>query len=257
VSDPRVSGAGSRASLVTPVALVDLVERRLVTGGQLAEPSLVRLTQLHRRFARFVTQAAGIKTTEGIAPKHIRAFVESRGRDGRVPSIATKHLRRSAVRLLFREARRIGLTDADPARDLALPPRSSLRTRPLTDDEVSLCRSFSQRSLTDTTWPAAWALSEAGVRCRELPRIQVQDLSLSTGTLRVWAGSRIPARTTTLTDWGEPVLDRHLGRAAVPDSPIIPLSFSTLASAFAQAHRLVAGTLRRAGLGREPDVTPT
>src|SRR4051794_30441362 len=53
------------------------------------------------------------------------------------------HVRRSAVRLLFRTGRQLGLCTSDPTVDIVLPPRSSLRARPLTDDEVGLCRSAS------------------------------------------------------------------------------------------------------------------
>jgi integrase len=239
-----------------PDQFVELVVDNLARNRGLAPASLARLTDLQQRFARFLSHGPGLRAMEEVSARHVRAFVEARGQDGQRVSVATMHLRRSAVRLLFEEARRMGLIDEDPVRDLSLPPRSSLQTRPLTDDEIALCRSFSLRSLTDTKWPAAWALAEAGVRCRELPRILVRDLDLASGTLRVRAGGRTPSRITTLTSWGLPVLKQHLRSTPTTETPILPFRSSTPASAFALAHRLIAGTLKRSGLGDEPDVTP-
>jgi integrase/recombinase XerC len=63
------------------------------------------------------------------------------------------HLRRSALRLYFRTLRQLGLCAGDPTIDLALRPRSCLAVRPLTDDEIVVCRSFSLQTLTATRQP--------------------------------------------------------------------------------------------------------
>ena len=63
--------------------------------------------------------------------------------NGTVPTIAAKHTKRAAVRLLYREGRRLGLVSTDPTLDLLLPPRTVLRTRALTDEEDQLGRIWS------------------------------------------------------------------------------------------------------------------
>jgi len=60
-----------------------------------------------------------------------------------------------------------------------LPPRSFLAVRPLTDDEIVVCRSFSLQRLTATGQPAAWALAEATGRTSEIPHIVISDLDSS------------------------------------------------------------------------------
>src|SRR5207302_9715474 len=97
------------------------------------------------------------------------------------------HLRRSALRLYFRTLRQIGVAVGDPTQDLVLPPRSCLAVRPLMDDEIVVCRSFSLQTLTATRQPAAWALAEATARTSEIPHIVVSDVDLPGG--RVWIRS--------------------------------------------------------------------
>jgi hypothetical protein len=67
--------------------------------------------------------------------------------------------------------RQLGAYDCDPTIDLVLPPRSFLAVRPLTDDEIVVCRSFSLQTLTATRQPAAWALAEATARNSEIHHI--------------------------------------------------------------------------------------
>ena len=111
--------------------------------------------------------------TAEIAAAFVR--VESLGTAAH-PSVPLLHLRRSALRLLFRSLREAGMTVGDPTLDLVLPPRSPLATRPLADDEVVLCRGHALWSLSDLRRASAWALAEAtcrssGDRVRSASRI--------------------------------------------------------------------------------------
>jgi hypothetical protein len=167
------------------------------------------------------------------------------------------HLRRSAIRLLFREARKMGITEADPGRDIDLPPRSSLPTRPLTDDEIALSRSFSMMTMTETRQPAAFALAEATARCSELPAITAVDLDLHRARVWLKGTSATRARWGTLTDWGIEQLARRLERYSAPSEASIVCSGSRSSSgASASAHRAITLILQRAGLADEPDVRP-
>jgi integrase len=242
---------------LSPIGLVELVVVELARSGWLAPPSFERLAQLQRRFGLFLTDGLGVETAAEVSPQHARAFVEARRRDEGPPSVATMHLRRSAIRLLFREARRMGLTDVDPTRALNLPPRSPLRTRPLSDDEIALCRSFSVKTMTETRQPAALALAEATARCSEIPAITVADLDLDRARVWMKGTTATEARWGRLTTWGAEQLARRLERLGPdPATPVVCAGSRGRSGAAASAHRAIAGTLRRAGLGSEPDVRP-
>ncbi|HZJ49386.1 MAG TPA: integrase, partial [Actinomycetota bacterium] len=116
--------------------------------------------------------------------------------------MATMHLRRSALRLYFCTARQLGICSGDPTLDLVLPARSSLHMRPLTDDEVALCRSFSISSLTETRRQAAWALAEATARTSEIPHIRVRDVDLDGCRVWLWGSTKAEPRWGRLTAWG-------------------------------------------------------
>ena len=131
-------------------------QRRIIeaisSDGTLSEQSRLRVVGLAERFVAFCAQAFSITSLRDVTLSTAEAFVRAPSCDHE-PSVATMHLRRSVLRLLFRRARELGLADDDPTIDLALPPRSSLRARPLTDEEVALCRAASQHSLSATRLP--------------------------------------------------------------------------------------------------------
>jgi integrase/recombinase XerC len=172
--------------------------------------------------------------------------------------VATAHVRRSAVRLLFRLARHLDLVDGDPTLDLVLPPRSCVRQRPLTIDEVILCRSFSLQTLTETRQPAAWAVAEAGARSAEIPLIRASHIDLEGGTVFIPGGTRRDPRRVRLTEWGLVQVRRRLVTlATLPgDPPIIYSGRRGAESAQASSCAAIASVLVRAGLGGEPDVGP-
>jgi integrase/recombinase XerC len=152
--------------------------------ARLTDQSSHRMTELLVRFTIFLDKGLRLGSVEEISAEHVSQFIRAgistpTGRQS--PSVATMHLRRSALRLYFRTLRQLGLYDGDPTIDVALPPRSCLSVRPLTDDEIVVCRSFSLQTLTATRQPAAWALAEATARTSEIPHILVSDLDLTNG----------------------------------------------------------------------------
>src|SRR5947208_4303430 len=119
--------------------------------SKLTDQSTHRMTELLVRFTIFVEKGLRLSSVEQISAEHASRFVFagiSKPAGPQRPSVATMHLRRSAVRLYFRTLRQIGVALGDPTQDLVLPPRSCLAVRPLTDDEIVVCRSFSLHSLT-------------------------------------------------------------------------------------------------------------
>jgi integrase len=235
---------------------LDAVLAELDASAVLSAQSAARLRPLLERFGSFGESAGGVCRLGDVSPAVVERFVRARNAGSRsAPSPATMHLRRSGVRLLFRTARALGLCESDPTLDLVLPPRSGLRARPLTDDEVAVCRSAALHSLTATRLPAAWALGEATVRSGELAAVRVDELDLGHG--RVWiAGSpRTEPRWGELSEWGSAQLGRRA--EAVGDSPFVIYGGEGSAeSRQASSCQAIHETLLRAGLSGEPDVRP-
>jgi integrase/recombinase XerC len=217
-----------------------------------------RLLGLMTRFLSFVERGFGTPLDE-VARDQVEAFVFAPSSDGRPPSVATSHLRRSAVRMLFRALREHGLVDHDPTLDVLLPPQSSLQARPLGDDEIALGRSFSFQTLRDSRQPAAWALAEATVRTSELSQVTVGDLDLKAGTVHIAGSTKTQSRVGMLTEWGVAALARRvesLGPRARAGALMVYEGDGPLESRQASCCVAISDTLRRAGLAQERDVRP-
>ena len=221
-----------------------------------AGPQWERTGSIVDRFGRFAADGFGLFGLEDVTPTVARLFVAAPTSTGELPSTSTMHWRRTALRLLFRAARRQGLVDGDPTLDLELPPRSSLGTRPLTDDEVTLCRSVAQWSLAGSRRAAVWALAEATCRSSELPGVAGDDVDLDSGRVWIGGGKATVPREGQLTEWG---LRQVRARIAEREAPSLPLVYSgrsaTGAGQVSGASALV-DVLTRAGLHHEPDVRP-
>jgi integrase/recombinase XerC len=230
--------------------------RAALTDGAASSPQWQRTSGILDRFGVFAARGHGIESLDNVTREIAHAFVHASLVSGQPPSLSTMHWRRTALRLLFRAARVAGLVDGDPTLDLDLRPRSSLRTRPLTDDEVALCRSVAQWSLEGSRRAAVWALAEATCRSSELPNISTDDIDLVSG--RVWInGGKVTApRQGHLSDWG---LQHVRARVLALDEPTQPIVYSgrspSGAGQVAGASALV-DVLTRAGLHHEPDVRP-
>src|ERR1700737_4821410 len=85
--------------------------------SKLTDQSTHRMTELLVRFTIFLDKGLRLSSVEQIsaeqASKFVRAGISTPAGPQR-PSVATMHLRRSALRLYFRELRQLGLYDGDP-----------------------------------------------------------------------------------------------------------------------------------------------
>src|SRR3989454_3519558 len=194
--------------------------------SRLTDQSTHRMTELLVRFTIFLEKGHRLDSVEHITAEHASRFVLagiSKPVGPQRPSVATMHLRRSALRLYFRTLRQIGMAVGDPTQDLVLPARSSLAMRPLTDDEVVVCRSFSLQTLTATRQPAAWALAEATARTSEIPHIVVSDLDLTNRRVWIHGSSKAEARWGLLSDWGATQVARRIGslKSVLTDDPAV------------------------------------
>jgi integrase len=251
----------SPVEFLTPGRAACLILEELKRRGLLAEQSTNRLGRTMGRFSRYLEAGIGLSDLRQVNPEHADGFIHASTSPGSAsrPSVATQHFRRSAIRLLFRVARQLKLVESDPTLDIALPPRSSLSHRPLTNDEISLCRSAALRTLTETRQPAAWALAEATARTAELPHIRRSDLDLDGGRVWIHGGSRTVPRWGALTPWGQQQIVRHLQaiRGIADRDPLLVYSGrGSSESRQASSCIAVSETLRRAALNQEPDLSP-
>lgn len=233
------------------------VVEALSASGALSEQSLVRILDLVGRFCGFCERAFGVDSLTEVSAPQAAAFVEAPTAIGE-PSVATMYLRRSALRLLFRTARELDLAESDPTLDLLLPPRSSQPTRPLTDDEVAVCRVASLHTLTSSRLSAAWALSEASARSAEIGHVRTADVDINGQRVWLHGSSRTEARWVPLSEWGTTQLERRL--RAIGDDPERLVVYE--GEQGSDYHRQAAScmaitkTLRRAGVACESDVGP-
>ena len=121
---------------VTTAAPIAETRAGVVELDHLSDQSRRRFDEMLRRFETFVERAYDVSSVDALTAEHLGTFIRAKA-SGRQPSVATMHLRRSALRLLFRVARQSGVV-TDLTCDIELPPRSSLSLRPLLGGEVTV-----------------------------------------------------------------------------------------------------------------------
>jgi len=236
--------------------------RKLRESSELSSQSQTKFLDLLDRFETFLAASYEIASLAEVTRSHVVQFISAApaGTPSIEPAAATMHLRRSAVRLLFRLARESGLEVGDPALDVALPARAPRQVRPLADAEIVMCRGASLHTLTETRLPAAWALAEATARTSELPSIRESDVDLPSESVRIHGSSRTQPRSGSLSNWGIQQLRRRLDTLAstgAEDTAVIYKGDRGGASGQASASTAIAWTLRRAGLAADAAVRPT
>ena len=242
-----------------PDDLRGMVDRAVgeLIHGWVSKTQAARVATILCEFARFCDRGYDVMDLAGVSSVVTRAFVLAPSPDGTAPSVSLMHLRRTALRLLFRSARFLGQSVGDPTLDLHLPPRSQLATRPLVDDEVSLCRAAGAWSLNDRRRAAAWALAEATCRSVEVGQITRGDVDLDGRWVWIHGGKTTTARWGYLTEWGWAQLTQRLDSIG-PDPEHLVVYEGSDGPATGQISSCIAvrDVLVRAGLGDEPGVRP-
>lgn len=199
----------------------------------MAEQTAARLDQIGARLTTRLA-AQGVQGWAEVSAWHCQSFVSAANRSGTSASAATQHLRRSTVRAIFRTLRTLGLVVGDPTLDLTLPQRSSRGYRPLTDDEVMVCRAsarLGQAGAGSLRRAVAWALGEATATTSEIGAIRLDDLldlppdaanDTAPVQVRIRSSRRHAGRIGELTAWGSVLVRRHvrelLDAGASPDT---------------------------------------
>jgi hypothetical protein len=229
----------------------------VLEGSWCSSSQARRVGRIIERFAAFAAAAFGVGSVDLVTAEIAAAFVHSALPDGGDPSVSLLHLRRSALRLLFRSLRESGVMAGDPTLDLVLPPRSPLVTRPLADDEVLLCRGHALWSLSDLRRASAWALAEATCRSVEIAQIRISDLDLEGRRVWIHGGRTTGSRWGYLTEWGAVQLGRRI--ETLPADPAIRVVYGgsgDTGTGQVSASVAIGDVLTRAGLAGEPDVRP-
>lgn len=253
------------ASRIDLGTVIDAVCEHWATDLAHTEQTRTRMTETVRRLeGRLV--AIHIEALEAVTPQVVEEFVHAPTRHGSLPALATQHARRTAVRTFFRTARFLGYTRLDPTLDVALPARGSTVARPLTDDEVVLCRAS---ALTTSPRVAgiratAWALGEATAVSSEITSIRIRDFDnpASPSRVRLPGTRRHDPRTAALTEWGAVVLAKRVAhlRSLGNDHEVLLAYGGCRPPGGAKAQAAVCMALRAvmdaAGLGAEADVRP-
>jgi site-specific recombinase XerD len=213
-------------------------------------------------FAAYVALHHGLQHLCDVTPAQAEAFVAfPHVAPGGIRPAAptTQNQRRSTVRLLYRVARRLRLAEFDPTVDLKLPPRTGRATRPLTEEEIELGRSFALSTVRETQGPAAWALAEATATTIECGCILISDIDLARNRAWIHGTARRVPRWVDLTEWGAKQLERRLqafSRQGIQDGRVLARDASTTLSAANSAQFVITRALARSGLGEDATVRP-
>lgn len=231
-------------------------EHRVRDRGDLTALSVKRLAGLWAVFERFA-RAHEVDLLHEVSTDLVKGFIHARTRTGAQPAVATMHLRRDSIRLLFRLLRDVDVVGGDPTVDVVLAPRSGVAVRPLTDDEVGRCRWAALATVTATRQPAVWALGEAGASTREIAKVTGADVDLKERRVWVSGGPRTDARWACLTEWGVAQLGRRMRH--LPSRRDALLAFDGAVDEHAgriSAGQALTAVIGRAGLAGESDVKP-
>ncbi len=240
-----------------PCEVFDLVLNQVLTGSERSDQSALWLAHLLPKLGRFLETACVIQNVRSVVSRDVAAWVDAPLPDGRSPSLATRHNRRSAAAAGFRILRDLGAVDHDPTLDLALPARTWCReTRPLTDEEIDAGRAASLRTVSETRLPAVWALAETTATTHEIPRVRARHIDLDAGTVALSGSSKTEPRTSHLTDWGVRVLGSRLATHRSDTGSMTYEGRGSVRSMQASSSMAIARVLRRAGLRRDPAVKP-
>ncbi len=232
---------------------------------QHAPATVARMTEIGRRFARRLAQD-GVESFREVTADQARGFITATARSGRAPAIATTRSRRTTVRAIYRQLRAAGYAVGDPSLDVMLAARGRNYSRPLTDDEIRLCRAVASASPVGPgpvgRRAVAWAFAESGATTGEIPQVTLADLDHehTPSTVRLPGTRHLHARTVELTDWGSATVTGHLANHQyAPGASITyrgqggkPGSNSPLARSCQQ----IVEILKAAGVAPSPDVRP-
>lgn len=246
--------------------LASRVRAAWAAGDEFTEQTRLRASETVERFVRRAARLGALKPSD-VTIAMCAGFVAAPTSQGRPPEVTTQHARRTAVRMFFRTARELGADVADPTLDLSLTPRTTTAARPLTDDEVALCRvatRLGQAGARSLQRAVCWALAEATAITSEITQVRVGDIDDQAVPrwVRLAGTKRTRARRGELTEWGSHVIARQLSvllEARAGSHTLLTYRGGGVPGqhvAQAAACNAIGEVLRAASLSDEPDVRP-
>lgn len=255
-------------TLTAAISQVLTAWQDMAARGEMSEQTLGRFGQLLHRCEAFAT-ARGAPLLTDLDAVLATQFVDAHGRTrhGHIApaSVSTRHLRRSVLRMCFTTARRLGLTDTDPTRDIDLPARTVGATRSLDEAETVELRLAAEFTDRPTRHAAAVALALAGGFSGEIGHITPADLNLTAARVWMHGSTKTQPRWCPLDAWGIQVLaarTHHVQATTAPGQDIrsLRLAVSSRNGTDEQIQARVCVALRdlinRIGLGADPAVRP-
>ncbi len=246
----EVRGRGVEAELYVALGLWS--EESLSTS------TLERLAGLITRFANRLV-ATGVESLLDACLADCEGFVWAPTKRNTAPSMHTVHLRRTALRGLFRALRQLEPDFVDPTTHLDLPTKGDPRARPLTDDELTSLRIAALGRVRSSNRAAlALALAESTATTGEIPQVRWRDVDLAAGTVALPGVTPVRARMGALSPWGRGVLKRVRNETSPPtdDFVVSRRGYGDSHSGQAAMANLLAKLLDSAGLVGS-DVRPT
>lgn len=234
-------------------------------GGELADQSLTRFTEICTRFARFVA-AHDVALLHDVTPELVSRFVTAKGRTktGGVvaPAPATQYLRLITIRAFFRTVIRLSLAVHDPTIHLATGSRGDRVYRPIDAIEAEALRFFSEHG-TPTRHAVTVALLLAGGRTNEIGWITAADVDPDAATVTVDGREKFDSRVLPLDPWSVRVIRERTEFltdlvSGLNPAAVVLCTGSTASDAHRQASvgMTVKHVLRRSGIDADPAVKP-
>jgi integrase/recombinase XerC len=272
----RTSPDGPSAPTTTSadVTLTHAVEQTITlwtamtSQGQMSPQTNRSFGQLLERYQCYA-HARGIVLLNDITPDFAEDFIFAQGRTrhGRIgeSATATQHQRRAVLRSFYRILRELGLTEADPTRDVRLPERTRTLIRPLDDDEAIAVRHAAEYVTRPSRHAAAAALALSGGHTGEIGHTRVRDLDPEAAAVWMHGSTRTDPRWCSLDPWALRVLQARAAFVSrqqrspqtAPDARLA-VSSAPAPDEQLQARACVAlsDLIRRIGLGADPRVKP-
>jgi len=167
-------------------------------------------------------------------------------RTGKPPTSPTMQHRRWTLRAYFWILRQLNVNCEDPSLDLDVPARERAIFRPLTDDEVDLCRAVSLTAGRHAPWSIAWAMAETGGTHSELDALTWSDLDLQAGLVHLPGTLLIEGRDVLLNDWQTQILTSYVQKAMPDPAELI------FAPGHPRTRHVIPRIFGRAGLTGDP-----
>lgn len=240
-----------------PIETAEEVLDELHSRDQLAPSSFKLYKGVIRGFARYCEAGRGLTSLNDVSVDLVLEWLESpKPKASAAPAMSTRRVRLAALRSLYECGWSMGLLTVDPAHHIRLPGRSGTSARPLTDEEIEICRVWAHEPRGLTHRGVVWALAEAGGAPSDIARARIEDINLDEGTVRFPRTTRNRERILPLSEWGLREVRSYLaGSGEAGTGLLVRFASSNLDNRASDAGMAMIAVLAKAGVSGR-DVKP-